>query len=74
MLSHQRLSTFPWVWSYLGPWVKCTRNGARNSASSGIGVRGAWGNRAGFVFLVIMLPDYRRFTEFNKVVLGDIGA
>src|SRR5215472_13357828 len=55
--------------SALGPWVKCTRNGARNSASSGKAVRGACGNRAGLLCLVIILADYHRFIDFDKVVL-----
>jgi len=57
------------VWA-LGPWVKYTRNGARNSASSGKGIRRAWGNRAHLLFLVIILTDYHRFMDFDKVVLG----
>ena len=43
--------------SALGPWVKCTRSGARNSASSGSGVCGTWGSRSCFgdAFLVFGL-------------------
>src|SRR5712692_10655766 len=57
--------------SALGPWVKCTRNGARNSASSGKGVRGAWGNRSCFVLLMLIRVGYRRFTDSDKVVLKE---
>src|SRR5215467_8343033 len=57
--------------SALGPWVKCTRSGAKNSASSGRGARGACGNRARFWVLRLILVGYRRFTGPDKVVLVD---
>jgi len=54
--------------SALGPWVKCTRNGARNSASSGRGARGACGNRARFWALRLICVGYRRFTGSDEEV------
>src|SRR5215468_1393256 len=57
--------------SALGPWVKCTRSGAKNSASSGRGSRGACGNRARLRFLRLILAGYRRFTGPDKVVLSE---
>src|SRR5215469_17146647 len=56
--------------SALGPWVKCTRSGAKNSASSGSGARGACGNRACFWALRLIRLGYHRFTGSDKVVLG----
>ena len=43
----------------LGPWVKCTRIGARNSASSGRGLCGTWGicSCFGCTFVVFMAGD-----------------
>src|SRR5215813_15008651 len=55
--------------SALGPWVKCTRSGARNSANSRRGARGACGNRSCFLLLMLILVGYRRFTDSDKVVL-----
>src|SRR6516165_7257519 len=57
--------------SALGPWVKCTRSGAKNSASSGSGARGACGNRACFWALRLIHLGYHRFTVSDKVVLAD---
>src|SRR5581483_9146495 len=57
--------------SALGPWVKCTRNGATNSANSGRGARGACGNRARFWALRLIWVGYRRFTGSDKVVLEE---
>src|SRR5215471_4946760 len=56
--------------SALGPWVKCTRSGDKNSASSGRGARRACGNRARFWVLRLIRLGYRRFTGPDKVVLG----
>jgi hypothetical protein len=55
--------------SALGPWVKCTRSGAKNSASSGRGARGVCGNRARFWALRLIRLGYYRFTDSDKVVL-----
>src|SRR5215469_13578800 len=56
--------------SALGPWVKCTRSGTKNSASSGRGARGACGNRARFWVLRLIRLGYRSFTGPDKVVLA----